>query len=247
MASHERIVPPAESEGRRRVAAFDTLRGFTLLSMVLFHACYDAAYLYGYPLPWFTSGPVQGVWRASISWVFLFLAGWMTAHSRSNIRRAARYGAAALAVWAVTSIASVDAAVNFGILFCMAASTLIYALLQRLFKRAPMLLAAAICLILFAALWHVPRATYDIAGLSWLGFPSPSFRSGDYYPLIPFTFMYLAGAFAARAHQVKSNGRYPAWMCREHCRPLTWIGRRSLAVYLIHQPLLIGLFRLFAS
>ena len=61
-----------------RIAFFDSLRGFTIISMVAFHAAYDAAYLYGFEIPWFTDPIIQTVWRSSISWVFLALAGWMT-------------------------------------------------------------------------------------------------------------------------------------------------------------------------
>lgn len=243
MASSEN---PAPAGARPRVTALDTLRGLTVISMVLFHASYDAAYLYGIALPWFSAGPVQDIWRASISWVFLFLAGWMTSLSRSNMRRAALYGAGALLIWAATSLAAVDVPVSFGILFCMAASTLLYALGEPLLRRLPPLPAAIASLALFALLWQVPRSVYPVMGLSWLGFPSPAFASGDYYPLIPFAFMYLAGAFAARAHARRRGGAYPAWMLADFCPPLTWVGRRSLIVYLVHQPLLILAFELLA-
>lgn len=49
-----------------RIAVFDTLRGLTIISMVLFHATYDIAYIYGVALPWFTTGPFQNIWRCSI-------------------------------------------------------------------------------------------------------------------------------------------------------------------------------------
>lgn len=236
----------APAAARPRITALDTLRGLTVLSMVLFHASYDAAYLYGLPLPWFTAGPFQDIWRASISWTFLFLAGWMTSLSRSNMRRSALYGAGALAVWAATSLAAVDVPVSFGILFCMAASTLVYAVGRPLLVRLPAIPAAVASLMLFALLWQVPRSVYPIGGFSWLGFPSPGFASGDYYPLIPFAFMYLAGAFAARGRFGAGRDSYPAWMRRDLLPPLTWIGRRSLIVYLVHQPLLILAFEVLA-
>lgn len=39
---------------QNRITVFDTIRGFTMLSMAGFHACYDLAYLYGWDMPWFT-------------------------------------------------------------------------------------------------------------------------------------------------------------------------------------------------
>lgn len=107
----------------RRVRFFDSLRGLSVLSMVGFHLCYDLRYLAGLSLPWF-QGTFQNIWRATISWVFLFLAGVMSSYSRNNYRRAAKYGLFAFAIFAVTTIAAVDDAISFGIIFCMAACTL---------------------------------------------------------------------------------------------------------------------------
>lgn len=227
---------------RPRVAFFDSLRGFTIVSMVAFHASYDAAYIYGFDLPWFTDPVFQAVWRASISWVFLLLAGWMTSFSRSNLKRAGVYAVAALVVFAATSIAGVDTAVTFGILYCMAASTLLAALLKPAIERIHPLAGLVLCLALFALTYFVPLARYPVPGLAWLGFPSPAFASGDYYPLVPFAFMYLAGAFGARAFARYRPEGYPAWMVGARVPVLARIGTLSLPIYLVHQPLLIAVF-----
>lgn len=72
---------------QKRITIFDTVRGFTMISMAGFHACYDLAYLYDWDMPWFTQTVFQDIWRASISWVFLFIAGWMCTLSRNNVKR----------------------------------------------------------------------------------------------------------------------------------------------------------------
>ncbi|MEE6147840.1 heparan-alpha-glucosaminide N-acetyltransferase domain-containing protein [Olsenella sp. YH-ols2223] len=36
-----------------RVRVFDAVRGFSVLSMMAFHLCYDLRYLYGRPMAWF--------------------------------------------------------------------------------------------------------------------------------------------------------------------------------------------------
>lgn len=171
---------------QKRITIFDTVRGFTMISMAGFHACYDLAYLYGWDMPWFTQTVFQDIWRASISWVFLFIAGWMCTLSRNNAKRAAKYAAAALVVWIATTLVSVDDSVNFGIIFCMAACTAIIAFARPALDRVPAVWGIAICLILFACTWSIPKAAYPIPYLAWLGFPGPDFVSGDYYPLIPF-------------------------------------------------------------
>lgn len=225
-----------------RLVLLDEVRGFTIVSMVLFHAAYDAAYLYGYDLAWFQEPIIQNVWRCSISWVFLLLAGWMTAYSRSNARRATRYALCALLVFAATAVASVDTAVTFGILFCMAASTAVYCVAEPALKRVPPALGLFGTLALFGITYAVPHARYAVEGLAWLGCPSPTFSSGDYYPLLPYLFMYLAGAFCQRLFMERYGNEPPAAMTSSHCGPLALIGRHSLEIYLVHQPLLIVLF-----
>ena len=150
---------------------------------------------------WFTQTIFQDIWRASISWVFLFIAGWMCTLSRNNIKRAVKYAAAAFVVWVATTLVSVDDSVNFGIMFCMAACTAIVALARPVIVKVPSVWGIAICLTLFTLTWSIPKTVYPIPYLAWLGFPSPDFVSGDYYPVIPFLFMYLAGFFAAHMTQ----------------------------------------------
>ena len=231
---------------QKRITIFDTVRGFTMISMAGFHACYDLAYLYGWDMPWFTQTVFQDIWRASISWVFLFIAGWMCTLSRNNAKRAAKYAAAALVVWTATTLVSVDDSVNFGIIFCMAACTAIIAFARPALDRVPAVWGIAICLILFACTWSIPKAAYPIPYLAWLGFPGPDFVSGDYYPLIPFFFMYLTGFFAAHAAR-KSSREAPAWAYENPIPALASLGRHALPFYLLHQPIILGILELVYS
>ena len=247
----ERTQPSAH----RRMAAFDILRGFSVVSMVLFHLCYDIRYVYQIGAPWFEP-PLQDVWRASISWVFLFVAGCMCSFSRNGLKRAMRYLAAAAAVWLATTIVAVDTPISFGIIYCMGASTLVEYLLQRMGLSpeghipALALFLAFLCLrgvpYGYLGLSHslsiaLPRALYATPWLSWLGLPGPAFVSGDYYPLLPYTLMFLVGTAMGR-HWAKVG--YPTWVQNLRFPPFEAIGRHALPIYLLHQPLLVGLFTL---
>lgn len=239
------------SSDKTRIRALDVLRGLTVLSMVAFHTAYDLAYIFELPVPWFTSGPVQDIWRNSISWTFLFLAGWMCAYSRNNFKRAIRYGAFAILIWFATTLAAVDTPINFGIIYCMSVSTLIAALLRHVTKgklnSKSCLIAAAACLVLFFATYGLFKQTYATEYLAWLGFPSSSFASGDYYPLIPFSFMYLCGAFA-HGHWIKAHqDQYPTILKTITSKPIEWIGRHSLLIYALHQPLILLILQIVIS
>lgn len=231
---------------QQRITIFDTVRGFTMLSMAGFHVCYDLAYLYSWNMPWFTQSMFQDIWRASISWVFLFIAGWMCTLSHNNIKRADKYALAALIVWLATTLVSVDDSVNFGIIYCMAACTGIVALTDTVLKKISAKWGMLLCLVLFALTWSIPKTVYPIPYLAWLGFPSPMFVSGDYYPIIPFIFMYLAGYFAARIAQ-GIDKPIPSWAYANPLPALAGLGRHALPFYLLHQPVILGVLELVYS
>ena len=234
-----------------RIGLFDAVRGLSVISMVLFHLCYDLRFIYGHDLRWFAP-PLQDVWRASISWTFVFVAGCMFPLSRSNLRRGLQYAAVALAIFVVTSIASVDTPISFGIIYCMAACTLVAWALstRRLVPRGPV--AAAALAASFVALLGLPHGVvgigpaslslpdwlYESEWLSWLGLPGPSFSSGDYYPLLPYLMLYLSGAAAGSSWAGRG---YPGWARRLRVAPLNLVGRHALAVYVAHQPVLLVL------
>lgn len=237
MAAHERL------------RLVDAARGFSVLSMVAFHWCYDLKFLVGASLPWFAP-PLQDVWRSSISWAFLLIAGCMCSLSRSNLRRAARYGAVALAVFVATSLASVDVPISFGIIYCMAACTLVAWLLERLHvapkgPRTALVLFVAFLVLRGLPLGYVgvgdavvrlPLAWYQTPWLAWLGLPGPGFSSGDYYPLLPYLLLFLAGSAMGRWWKDKG---FPKAFLTRGCVPLEHVGRLALPVYVAHQPLLL--------
>ena len=219
------------------------------MSMVLFHLCYDLRFLAGANLDWFAP-PLQDIWRASISWTFLFIAGCMCTLSRNNLKRGLSYGGVAFAIYAVTLLARVDVPISFGIIYCMSACTLVAYLLERLGCLPAGPLAACIlflCFIFFLGLssgsvgigdfsLRLPHSIYQVHGFAWLGIPGPGFSSGDYYPLVPFVFMYLVGA--SMGGWFKRRG-YPMWARQASVPLLNFVGRHALLVYAIHQPVLL--------
>lgn len=71
-----------------------------------------------------------------------------------------------------------------------------------------------------------------------MGFRQQLF-SADYYPIIPWGFLFLAGAMAGYIFRCKN---LPEFLYKNFCRPLAFIGRHTMIIYLVHQPLLFGIF-----
>lgn len=249
------------SSSTGRVRGYDVIRGFSVISMVAFHACYDIVYIYGVDLPWFRP-PFQDLWRASISWAFLLVAGIMCSYSRSNLKRAAKYLGVALVIWAATTIAALDTPINFGIIYCMGFSTLLYYMLSKVGVLPKSVKGLGICAATLAALFllclgipngtfglrafggpwlSVPKTLYSTEYLSWLGFPGPHFASGDYYTPLPFSLLFLTGSCLGLIMKQKGT---PSTLKALGCRPLEWVGRHAIELYIVHQPVVLLLCQL---
>ena len=80
------------------------------------------------------------------------------------------------------------------------------------------------------------QALYANGLTAYLGFMPKDFFSTDYFPLLPWLFLFWVGYFL---HQLAGRaGMEP--LRRSVCPPLGWMGRHSLVLYLLHQPVILG-------
>jgi uncharacterized membrane protein len=231
--------------GTHRLVALDLARTLALVGMVIFHFTFDLA-LFGYIPAETLSLPFWYYFPRMVAGSFLFLSGislWM-AHG-SGIRWRAfwrRFGKLAAAAFLVT-LASLwfvpGGPIWFGILHALAAASLIGLLVLRLPWPVTLALAAAIFTIGWA--WRSP--SFDPIWLVWTGLADARPAMGDYVPLFPWAAPALAGIAFARAFRVD---RWPVSLPSRTMRTLCFPGRHSLLIYLVHQPILIGLFNLYA-
>ncbi len=235
----EALLPPG------RLTFLDTARTLAVLCMVIFHFTFDLA-LFGHIDAGTMSQPFWYYFARTIAGSFLFLSGiglWL-AHGRGIRwpsfwkRWAMIVGAAALIT--IASIGLVPGGpIWFGILHAIAAT----ALLGLVFLRLPWPLTLAVAALIFAAAWGPRFEALDPLWLVWTGLAAYRPMMGDYVPLIPYATPALAGLAAAKALRIDQwRGTAPSRLSRI----LTFPGRHSLIIYLIHQPILFGLFNAWA-
>ncbi len=82
----------------------------------------------------------------------------------------------------------------------------------------------------------LPRFLYQNLFTAYLGFYPEGFFSTDYFPLVPWLFLFWSGFFLY--HLIGRERMEP--LRRSICPALGWLGRHSLVVYLLHQPVLYG-------
>lgn len=220
---------------RPRIWELDAWRGATIIYMILFHLLYDLQNFYGSSLgPHLISGPVSP--GLIVSLTFYPLAGISSCLSRNPIRNGLRCAAAAALFSLVSWYFFPDMFICFGTLHLLAVAMLLTPLWNRI-PTFSLPVAAAACLVAgnWASQQLVPTPLLIPLGLTPVGF-----RSMDYFPLFPYLGPYLMGIWLYRRMYEPRDNRslLPEW---PWTRPLQFLGRHSLPIYILHQPLLIVL------
>ena len=236
---------------KTRYALPDTLRGLTLLSMIAYHGCWDMVYILGADWPWYQSSGAY-LWQQSICWTFILLSGFSFSLGRRHWRRGWLVFGCGAVVTAVTLVVMPGQEIWFGVLTLLGSCMLLGALLERPLGRVPAVAGLVLSSALFVLTRSVNRGYLGFEGLrlaalpgelyrnmatAYLGFPFPGFRSTDYFSLVPWLFLFLTGYFLFRL----TGKHLAAAPDLGRCAPLEALGRRSLLVYMLHQPVLYGL------
>lgn len=227
--------------GAGRLVAIDLGRSVALVGMAVYHFCYDLE-IFG----WLAPGTVVsgGFWWLArlVAGSFIFIAGmglWLS-HGRgirwgAFWRRFLRIAAAAALVSAATWVALPEVAIFYGILHSIGVSSLA----GLLFLRLPAALVLAAAAVTFA----LPRlVVFPAFGgwLVWTGLSGTIPATADFEPLFPWFGPFLLGLAAG-----KLLSRFDSWWLLDRprgvvARILALPGRHSLALYLLHQPVLIA-------
>lgn len=221
----------------------DAARGVAILMMVVYHFVFDLYAFGGYDVD-----VVGGFWARfadATASLFLFLVGVSLAISsgrggggfRKYLLRGLKifgYGMLLTAVFLVFGMGIVA----FGILHLIGVSVILsYPFLK--LRLANLVLGA----VVFAAGLYVQA--WDPSGNAWLlpfGVVPEGWVMPDYRPLLPWFGVVLVGLFFGNA--VYGAGRRPAGLptaAPVPARPLLPLGRNSLVIYLVHQPVMIVL------
>ena len=226
-----------------RLIVIDWLRSAAILAMVLFHFGRDFEVL-GLVPPGSTFGGLWDLSARAIAGSFLFLAGislWL-AHGRglrvrAFLRRLALLTAAAGTISAATYLAVPEAWIRFGILHSIALASV----LALPFLRAPWWLTAtaAAAILLIAPLLRCPN--FDGPWWLWSGLGTGGLPPMiDYEPMVPWLAPLLGGLAFGQAGGAQLL-RWGPGRPRRAAELLALPGRHALAIYLIHQPILIAL------
>ena len=239
-----------DAEKRVRYHLLDGIRGIVLLSMIAYHFSWNMVYMYGAKWAWYRSRGAY-IWQQSICWTFIILSGFCWSMGKRHLKRGLLVFGGGLLVTAVTLAVMPQNRVVFGVLTCIGSSMLLLIPLERFLKKIPGEIGVAVSFALFVFTRNINRGylgfeKWNLVALpgnwyrnlltAYLGMPAMNFYSTDYFSLIPWFFLFVTGYFLYVV--CKKRGVLQCGFWQRKMPFFDFLGKHSLWVYLLHQPVL---------
>ena len=263
-----------QNVSRKRVGAFekrvheiDFARGLLILLVVMdhilnnimLHAQSWASWVPQNPafaqlfegMKWYWNGEPRAVIRYIALFSFCFVSGASSQFSRNNWKRAGEL----LIVWGVLLVGGrlleayewlpgTNTRIDFNVIGVLAFSTLFYCFVQNQSWKG----LTASCLLWFLAscylipfLGAINNVAYDDAYYIPVLFNGTRYFTADWMPLFPYiTFFFMGAVFAYFFYQEKKS----YFKRHEWERPICFVGRNTIWIYLGHQVVFIPIFML---
>jgi len=240
-----------------RAYELDAMRGLAMIFVIWMHISWDLRYIFDLAdcryldAPWF-----EGAMHPFFLVIFVGVSGVCCTFSRSNVRRGIKLISVALGLTAVTVVATygfgADCLIIFNVLHLLSCGIFIYALVEFVEKKAK----------IDHKLTNVLLGLFGIYGII-LGDTISYFNRtvncplliptgiimdctpgmADYMPLFPWIGVFMVGALVGRVCYKDKKTVFPPKFkaTRKITAPLEFIGRHSLVIYIVHQPVVLGI------
>ncbi|WP_233384446.1 DUF1624 domain-containing protein [Methylobacterium sp. C25] len=232
-----------------RIDAIDAARGAALLAMASYHFTWDLGFLRLTPLNAALTTPGRVIAHL-IAGSFLLLVGiGLVLATRNGLRwrpylmRLARIGGGAVLITAATFWFMRDGYIFFGILHCIANSSVLALPLLLMPRRPSAVISALLCVAFILGSYTLRAPLLDDPALGFLGLAHLPPQTNDWVPLFPWFGIVCAGiALGQLGLPAFLRSRVAAWQAEGRLgRAASLAGRHSLAIYLVHQPILFAL------
>ena len=236
---------------KERYHLLDALRGFAIYHVIIFHFLYDVYVVYGLNPDWPYQTWVQ-LWQRNGCGLFVLVSGMVFALGRNTFKRGLQLQILGLIITLATYVFAPSEVIYYGILTFFGSAMWLALLLKGFLQRVPAILgmlASVVCYVLTKdvatgvasffgrKLFEFPEWLYQNY-FAILGFHGNDFYSSDYVPLLPHIFLFWFGMYLfawlreRKLTYLLTGGNYKIF---------TWPGTHSLEIYILHQPILMGL------
>lgn len=236
---------------RRRIAMIDEIRGFCIIAMVFHHIFYDLVYLFKVTSLMPFLHIIETI-RLPFVLAFIIISGLSSRLSRSNARRGFKLLGVALAITLFTFIFMPEQIITFGILHMLALCMLIFAGVRPLLDKVKPTAGILIFTVLFMLTYNIEAGQIGIPNLLYVRIPSEvmaqdwlfavgipgTLTSADYFPIFPWLFAFMVGSYIG---VWAKQGKFPGWMIPARIPFLSFVGSKTLIIYVLHQPVVFGI------
>jgi uncharacterized membrane protein len=223
------------------IAEVDFVRGTAIVMMLASNFVTDLQYFYNYSkyeMFWQVFATITASIFLLIVGISLNLSYSRDAKVSKFIKRGAGIFALGLIITAVTWIFVPQDFIMFGILHLIGLSIVISYPFLKLDKKFALVAGMAFLIVGFFVTKVIVSNNY----LMWVGFTTASFSSPDYFPIFPWFGLVLIGLFLGK--WLYPEGKRIFEVPEIKSKPILWLGRHSLLIYMIHQPIFLGLLAL---
>ena len=229
----------------KRIWELDALRGLALLGMMGIHFVYDLVDLFGV---WNWQQPAWYLFfKNNYGAVFFLISGISVTLGRHPVKRGAQVFLCGFLCTGVTlgmyllGFAGKGIIIYMGVLQCLGLCMMLWPL----FRRCPDRALTALGLAMTIAGWYLRTQAFPFWLLTPLGFAPYGFTSSDYFPLLPNFGYFLLGTVVGKRAYAGRKSLFP-----RETPPLglfRCMGRHSLMIYLLHQPVLAAIVAVMAA
>lgn len=260
---NEKETPIKLSESKRAFE-LDVIRGFAIFMMILHHTAYDFRYILEYKnLFTFISGNCLWFWgllQPFFLCFFVGVSGICCQFSRNNFKRAVKLGVVAIGFTIATVVADhfldLGCTIYFNVLHLLTVATLLFAVFDHFERKKTgerqsrggtlVLLLIVLGSMFLSNAIPTYNEVFKNGFVFILGIephPDFAFAMGDEMGIFPWLGVFFLGVLIGRLVYTNKETLFPRTpkALRTAMKPFEWIGQHSLLIYILHQPIVLGI------
>lgn len=217
---------------KNRIWEIDLLRTIAIILMIAFHTVYDLNYYAEVKINY--ESPIWNYIAVLSGLLFIFISGISSGFSKNSFKRGLMVFGYGMLITFITYLFESKDYVRFGILHFLGISMMLFPILKRL--RETFLILISIASIGIGM--YFEKVILNTKLLLPLGIMYHGFSSIDYYPIFPYLGVFIFGIIVYKKVYINKKS---VFKLKPNIPLIDVISRNSLNIYLLHQPIIIGI------
>lgn len=239
---------------KKRIYMLDFLRGTAVILMVIYHTIYTFANILNFDFFFRCFKFLQPFSPPVIATMFILISAYSCSLSKNNLKRGVTILGVAIAISLVTIFAlpliGIDGeGIYFGILHFLGVALIVSPIIFKICDKVPFYIGIPLFIISAIGTNHIKTTGFfgvsvtdpfsDTINLLFpFGIYHGNFYSADYYPLLPWIFVFAVGCYLPKLFP---HDKLPQQFFADRFSSVKFIGRHALVIYIVHQPIIYAI------